>query len=226
MNKTLFKKSLLKYFDEFKKTVADENDDWVIKGFIDVYKNIYTISTDTKVISKIIELLLFPVIEKFASEEGYKIIPSKHQNHYPDITFISRDNEKIAIDIKTTYIRNSKFVNGFTLGPFTGYFRDRNSNKNITFPYDEYSTHFVLGVLYQRSEEDFDEYKKYSLNELNNIVSVVKNFDFILEEKWKISSDKPGSGNTKNIGSIKNINDLKIGNGPFSNLSEKRFDDY
>jgi hypothetical protein len=96
MDKDKFKKSLLNYFNDFKRTIADENDEWVIKGFIDVYKNIYTISIDTKVISKIMELLLFPVIGKFASENGYKIIPSKHQNHYPDITFISKDNEKIA----------------------------------------------------------------------------------------------------------------------------------
>ncbi|MDR2544459.1 MAG: hypothetical protein LBD03_02760 [Methanobrevibacter sp.] len=226
MNKEIFKKSLLDYFDEFKRAIADENDEWVIKGFIDVYRNIYTISIDTKVISKIIELLIFPIIGKFASSEGYKIIPSKYQNYYPDITLISKDNEKIAVDIKTTYIRNSESINGFTLGSFTGYFRDRKSNKNITFPYDEYSAHYVLGVLYQRSEEDFDEYTKYSLDELDSIVSVVKNFEFILEEKWKISSDKPGSGNTKNIGSIKNTNSLRNGNGPFSELSEKIFDDY
>ena len=38
--------------------VSTEDGQWVVKGFIDVYKHIYTISTDTKVVSKIIELYL------------------------------------------------------------------------------------------------------------------------------------------------------------------------
>jgi hypothetical protein len=29
------------------------SEDWTVKGFIDYYKNIYSISTDTKVVSKI-----------------------------------------------------------------------------------------------------------------------------------------------------------------------------
>jgi hypothetical protein len=98
--------------NKFKRVISTEEDEWIIKGFIDVYRNVYTVSMDTKVISKIIELLLFPVIANFAKEQNYKIIPSKHQNHYPDITFISKDNEKIAVDIKTTYIKDSNSVMG------------------------------------------------------------------------------------------------------------------
>ena len=30
--------------------------EWTIKGFIDIYKNIYTISSDTKIVSKILEI--------------------------------------------------------------------------------------------------------------------------------------------------------------------------
>lgn len=39
---------------------------------------------------------------------------------------------------------------------------------------------------------------------------------FLLQEKWQIASDKTGSGNTKNIGSIKNVADLVNGNGVFA----------
>jgi len=63
LDKEEFRDDLLKYFDEFKEVIATEDDKWIVKGFIDVYKNIYTISIDTKVISKIIELMLFPVIQ-------------------------------------------------------------------------------------------------------------------------------------------------------------------
>jgi hypothetical protein len=161
-----FRESLLAHFDLFKRTLATDAGDWVVKGFIDVYRNIYTISIDTKVVSKIIELMLFPVISKFASQHGYRMILSEHQNHYPDISFIAPDETKIALDLKSTYRTGAKAVNGFTLGAFTGYFRQRSSNKNITFPYEQYKRHFVLGVIYSRREEINDERRVYKLDEL------------------------------------------------------------
>lgn len=88
----------------------------MIKGFIDVYRNIYTVSVDTKVISKIIELMLFPVISQFARQHNYRMILSEHQNHYPDISFIATDDTKFALDLKSTYRMSEKTVNGFTLG--------------------------------------------------------------------------------------------------------------
>ena len=51
-------------------------------------------------------------------------------------------------------------------------------------------------------------------------------FEFIFQEKYKIAKDRPGSGNTKNIGSVTNIEDLKNGTGTFSKLGVKIFDDY
>ena len=46
------------------------NDEWTIKGFIDIFKNIYTISSDTKIVSKILELHLFPQFLAFAEQTG------------------------------------------------------------------------------------------------------------------------------------------------------------
>jgi hypothetical protein len=94
-----FRETILSYFKEFARTLASDHGDWVVKGFIDVYRNIYTISVDTKVVSKVIELMLFPVISRFAFENKYKMVLSEHQNHYPDITFITPEQEKIALDL-------------------------------------------------------------------------------------------------------------------------------
>ena len=221
-----FRKSLLDCFEEFKKVVITEDNDWVVKGFIDIYKNIYTISLDTKVISKIIELMMFPTLLKFAGEHNYKVLPAEHQNYYPDITFITENNEKIAVDIKSTYYKSSDTVNGFTLGSFTGYFRNRDSAKNILFPYNDYSAHYVLGIIYRRNYEKINEYEKYTIDDLKSISSVAKDFNFLLQEKYKIASDKPGSGNTKNIGSVKKVDDLINGKGPFSTRGLDVFDNY
>ncbi len=112
-----------------------------------------------------------------------------------------------------------------TLGAFTGYFRDRKSLKNITHPYDNYKAHVVLGVIYD-TVPNIDERKTYTLGNLHEIVSVISNFQFFVQEKWKIAIDRPGSGNTKNIGSVNNIKDLLNGNGTFANLGEDVFNDY
>jgi hypothetical protein len=284
-----FKQALKQRFAEFFSLVATEKGDWTVKGFIDVYKNIYTTSVDTKVVSKIIELMIFPVILDFARANDFQIVLATHQNHYPDVTFIRRKgNEKIALDLKSTYRLSSNKVNGMTLGAFTGYFRNRTSRKNISFPYAEYDKHYILGVVYSRadlfkatielekvgyrvtaevrkalglyvaqqspdaldalasllgsSEDDdkrdelkelvqdclIDEKKRYKLDQLPDIMSVVCEFDFFVQEKWKIASDRPGSGNTKNIGSTTILDELKNGTGIFTKQpnGEAVFNDY
>jgi len=221
-----FRDKLLKYIELFNSTVSSPNGDWVVKGFIDIAKNIYTISIDTKVVSKIMELLLFPKICRFAEENSLKMVLCKEQNFYPDITFVDDKNHKFALDLKSTYRKNDREVNGMTLGAFTGYFRNRSSKKNITFPYEQYAGHFVLGVICSRAEQASDERKIYRLNELQNITSVVRDFCFFVQEKYKIAQGRPGSGNTKNIGSVTKIDELVQGKGPFVTLGEDVFDDY
>jgi len=224
--KNKFQKEFEDYVKFFNDTVSTNKGDWIIKGFIDIAKNIYTISVDTKVVSKIMELLLFPSISKFAHSNNYKMVLSKEQNHYPDVSFIDAKNNKFALDIKSTYRKNKRKINGMTLGAFTGYFRNRDTNKNITFPYDDYAGHFVLGIIYSRTDEDIDERKIYNINDIKNITSVINSFEFFVQEKYAVATDRPGSGNTKNIGSITDIGQLIEGNGPFRELGEEAFDDY
>jgi len=167
----------------------------------------------------------------FAEQHGYALVLAEHQNYYPDISFVSVADERIkfAIDFKTTYKLPDYpgFCNGFTLGSHGEYFVNRESSKNIQFPYKEYLGHFCLGIIYSRAEvKDIDETKSYELPALRSITSVIKDFEFFVAEKWRIASDKSGSGNTANIGSIAKIDDILSGNGVFSRLGEEWFDDY
>ena len=225
MTKSEFEQLLQQEATSMQEAVSTSNGDWIVKGFIDISKNIYTISADTKVISKIMELLIFPRISAFASRNGLRWLPCSEQNFYPDITFIDNEGNKFAVDVKSTYRKDADHVNGMTLGAFTGYFRNRNSTKNIMFPYDEYAGHFVLGLIYSRCE-GIDEFEIHQLDDLENIQSVAKDFVFFAQEKYKIAIDRPGSGNTKNIGGITRIADLINGNGIFSTMGEEVFDDY
>ncbi len=229
--KTEFEKQLKEFVKTFQSHISSSDGQWTVKGFIDICKKIYTISGDTKILSKILEIHLFPKIMEFASSYGYKVVLADHQNYYPDISFIKEGNEnlKFAVDFKTTYRNDKKpyLCNGFTLGSHGEYFSDRKSNKNIQFPYSEYSGHFCLGIIYSRSEgSSIDETHCYDISALKSISSAVKDFQFFVVEKWKIASDKSGSGNTANIGSINQIDDIINGRGMFSKLGEKWFDDY
>jgi hypothetical protein len=246
-----FKKALNTFAEKLEKYISTENGDWSVKGFIDVYKNIYTISSDTKIVSKILEIHIFPQILQFAEENGYNIILTEHQNYYPDLTFIHKENEvvKFAVDLKTTY-RKKNGISSFTLGSHGSYFKERDKKKNIQFPYNQYLAHFCLGIIYTRTDitdgvseteiyqvqELQEEYETPSqkvgcrevttVDNLKSITSVIKDFDFFVAEKWKIASDKQGSGNTANIGSTLSIDDLRNENGIFSQLGEEWFDEY
>ncbi|MGQ0543504.1 MAG: type II restriction endonuclease [Blastocatellia bacterium] len=211
--------------------VSTDESDWTIKGFIDVFENIYTISADTKIISKILEIQLFSHFLKFSEENGFELILAEKQNWYPDISFVRKDNPliKFAVDIKTTFRLESNplFCNGFTLGSHGEYFINRKSTKNIQFPYSEYLGHYVLGILYSRKALTYlEEAKIYKLSSLHEIPSVIGDFEFFAFEKWKIASDRRGSGNTANIGSISYIKDILQGNGMFAKLGEDWFDEY
>ncbi|MFQ3590683.1 MAG: type II restriction endonuclease [Chloracidobacterium sp.] len=226
MDKNNFLAALQEEAKAFNSAVSTQGGDWIIKGFIDIARNIYTISVDTKVISKIMELLLFPKLAHFAEKHGFKMVLPEQQNFYPDISFVDDDGRRFALDLKSTYRIDSNRVNGMTLGAFTGYFRERDSKKNVTFPYGSYRGHFVLGMIYSKVDDLIDERRRYTIDELENITSVIRDFQFFAQEKYCIASDHPGSGNTKNIGSVTEIDKLVSGSGPFASLGENVFDDY
>jgi hypothetical protein len=116
-------------------------------------------------------------------------------------------------------------VNGMTLGTYGGYFRDRQSASISTFPYNRYAKHYVLGVVYTQIPE-LVEAQVYDISQLEEIPSVAKDFQFFLHEKYQVAADRPGSGNTKNIGSTVYLERLINGTGVFADLGIEVFDDY
>jgi len=142
INKEEFLEELKKFAQTLTEYVSIKSGDWKIKGFIDTEQNIYTISSDSKIISKILEIQLFPKFKQFAEKINFDIVLAEKQNWYPDLSFISKTNSSIkyAVDIKTTYrlTEYQGFCNGFTLGSHGEYFRNRSSKKNIQYPYSEY----------------------------------------------------------------------------------------
>ena len=93
--KSEFKAGLCTLAASLSAHVSASDGQWTVKGFIDTFKNVYTISSDTKVISKILEIHLFPKIYLFAEQHEFAIVFAKHQNYYPDISFVSKKDESI-----------------------------------------------------------------------------------------------------------------------------------
>lgn len=230
-SKRAFEKQLKNFVKHLPEYSNDSNDEWVIKGFVDVYRNVYLLSNDAKIVSKILEIHLFPQLLQFAEEFGYNIILASRQNYYPDFSFVRKDEEEVrfAVDIKSAYRlpSNPGLCNGLTLGSHGNYFINRTSKKNIQFPYASYLGHYCLGVIYDRTpNQDAGFPNVATVDSLCSISSVIRNLQFFAAEKWKIASDKSGSGNTANIGSVKSIASLFSETGVFANLSEEWFDDY
>lgn len=156
MTKEEFFQLLTEEVKSYKSFLETDSQDWIVKGFIDIDKNVYTITNDTKVVSKIIEILLIPKLDKFACDHGLELeMPSK-QNFYPDLTFKDKEGHLFAVDFKSSYY-DGETVNGLTLGSYWGYFRERDSVKNMDHTYNSYSSHIVLGMLYKQSVIDVNE---------------------------------------------------------------------
>ena len=73
MTKEEFYNLLNEEVKTYKDYLETDSEDWIVKGFIDVDRNIYTITNDTKVVSKIIEILLIPKLELFAKNNNLKL---------------------------------------------------------------------------------------------------------------------------------------------------------
>ena len=162
------------------------------------------VGNDSKLISKIIDNFIILHLIKYCNKYNINFKENDIQNKYPD--FIMYYNDKpIAIDIKTSYLLNDNNINGFTLGSYNGYFRDRKSLKNTMYLYDDYIENLCICITYNRKNS-------------------IKIENCFIKSKWMIASKKVGSGNTKNIGSIKNIFNILSNNTIFSSCNE--FENY
>lgn len=186
--------------------------------------NFITIGSDSKLIGRIFELFVIPIFDRICSKYGWIFEPTEKQNIYPDFNIVIGNDEYIAIDVKTTYRKKGKIK--FTLGSYTSFIRD--NKKNIKYNYKKYKFHYVIGFVYDRNEKTTEG---KILNVKEGVEVPFNNVEWFFQEKYKISGDKPGSGNTENIGSIESnkIDDFKNGNGLFTkygNIGEQIFNDY
>lgn len=204
-----------------------ENVDLDVYGILGTDDKVHSLGTDSKIIGRVFEILTQPVLEELAEEHGLMIKTPASQTVYPDFVLMDdpMSTEKIAVDIKTTYITSDRSQIKFALGSFASYMR--NNTKNIEYRYTDYAKHYVIGFVYTRNGFA-QESKVFEFEERDLIEIPYAGVRFFMQEKYRISGDKPGSGNTENIGSIKsrNLDDFVDGNSPFAILGEDIYDLY
>jgi hypothetical protein len=205
---------------------------WEAVGFHAPGGRVYPFGTDTKVISTVFEALAAPIISEVASDYGY-LVEGSQQTVYPDFTLSPPSGKppRIAVDVKTTYrrfnARGELLPFRYTLGSYTSFLRATRPSKNIRYPYEEYSGHWVIGFLYTRRLGTPAKAHCQS-GDVKGLACPYQDVEFFLQEKYKIVGCSPGSGNTANIGSFptNRIGDLDQGLGPFANLGKEVCDEY
>lgn len=182
-------------------TIEIDNIQLVISG------KTYPIGTDSKIVSKAIEIVACTHLQSQLAEKNIRFAVNPCQNSYPDCIAYP-DDKPVAIDIKTSYVKSCDKINGFTLGTYKGYFRNRDCCTNTTIPYNQFKQHYCICFIYERLPNGDGIEVKHK----------------IFTEKWKLASKNAGSGNTTNIGSVTKMSDIINGKSVFANAQE--FDQY
>ncbi|KWA84025.1 hypothetical protein WL29_21915 [Burkholderia ubonensis] len=177
-----------------------------ICGFIRNDGLIHPLDTDSKVLAALFEVAVKDKLRALAVSHGFTLETPSEQNYYPDFT-LTRENEdgtllRLAVDVKTTYGDTARDTFKFTLGSYTGCIHPSRETKNILYPFSTYAEHWVVGFVYERECKAPDAPELYPVSELDRVPLPLKNIHSFVQEKWRIAGDKPGSGNTSNIGSI------------------------
>jgi len=220
---------VIDFVDEFYRKMRQHKPDFHVCGLLTESDMVYPLTTDTKVLSTIFELIVRPFIFEIASDHSLRVCEPLHQNYYPDFTLVHDENDpaKIAVDVKSTY-RNFRgggtWRASFTLGSYTSFLRK--PTKNIVFPYSQYSKHYVIGLIYTRNVPG--TIHRYALDDRRAAACPFADVDFFVQEKYRIAGERAGSGNTTNIGSITGtaVDDFAKGKGPFAKAGEAVFEDY
>ena len=106
-------------------------------GILDSQNRIHTLGTDSKIIGRIFEMFAQPVLAEIAAAHGMLLETPESQTVYPDFILMKdrASREKIAVDVKTTYVDSDQSTIKFTLGSYGSYMR--NNTKNIQYRYTD-----------------------------------------------------------------------------------------
>lgn len=197
------------------------------RGLITTSGRVFPLPSDTKLLSKVFEVSASPLIQSYSQSHNVEVVEADTQIKYPDFSLrgkILGTPKWVALDLKSSYRKpGNKTISGFTLGSCRGSLRQQDSTQYSVFPYSNYSSHWILCVIYSRRE--FPS-QSYSLDRLKEVPIPFGEIEVYIHEKYRLAVDRLGSGNTANIGSVTKLTDVIAGAGPFAKLGSRIFEDY
>ena len=190
-------------------TILLGNISWDFKGLINIKNEVTEIPKESKVVTAVLEDVAIKKILDWAKTKSIITILPSNEREYPDITLEhSSIGGTVALDIKTARQKSETVISKLTLGSYSGYFRNPTIKKpGCRIPYEQFNAHWIVAFTYY-----WDPSK--------TSVDMVNITNIIISEKWKLASKSSGTGTTKHIGSITNIEKLKNEDGVFSTESE------
>jgi len=203
--KVTIKEDLERLFSAFK---------WKIRGLVDEENNVYPVPAIPQVITGIFQDITKGRVKKYMRDKYGCAIFQGGPREYPEMTLTggALGNRRIAIDIKTTRRLGENTVSGFTVGSFAGYFLyPEKKMPGCKFPYAEFDEHWIVAFIYTWHPEA-------------ESLHMVSDVEVIVQEKWKIAARFTGTGTTFAIGSVKQIDKLRKGQGVFK--TEEEFETY
>lgn len=195
------KRDLERLFSDFK---------WKMKGMMDEHGTMYPLPPIPQLITGVFQEITKQKVKKFVKEAYECEIVQGGPREYPEITIFGGKigNRKIAIDMKTTRRLSKNRVSGFTIGSFAGYFLyPEKKMPGCKFAYGDFDEHWITGFIYTWDAEA-------------DTLHMVSDVEVIVQPKWKIASRSTGTGTTFAIGSVKQIDRLRRGEGAFKSKDE------
>ncbi len=160
-------------------------------------------------ITAILEEMTVYEIEKTLDDLGLSY-ERGGDREYPDLTISGADfgNELVAFDIKTCRLKGVNSISGFTLGSRAGYFRNPDVKmRGCKRPYNEFTRHVIVGLIYKWEPAE-------------SSVNMVDIRYVVVAEKWRLASKSTGTGTTKHIGSVRDLDRILRKEGDFQSIDD------
>ena len=95
------------FLTAFREKMLAETPYLEVTGILSGDDRVYSLGTDTKVLSTVFELMVRPLLFRLARDNDLVVREPAQQNDHPDFTLMrdELDSQKIAVDVKTTYRR-------------------------------------------------------------------------------------------------------------------------
>lgn len=81
--------------DEFYEEM--KNVDFDVYGILDSSNKIHTLGTDSKLIGRIFEMYMEPILDRIAKRNGFVLSTPDKQNFYPDFILMEEKNPKTKV---------------------------------------------------------------------------------------------------------------------------------